>query len=641
MIQWSLAGEFMAFIVIATLMLYFNEKRIVISAREKLYSLCLRLSLLSIGLNVLCIILLEYPGYSPYWLNMIFNSGYFILIIGVSSLMVFYLLQMILEHVYDKSYMRRALTVLISLNVLFAVSILWNIKSGILFYFDSTGVYHRGNLNLLGYGIVAIEIIMVYYFYWKNLPSVSRSIAHVLLTTPPLIILLCIFQVIYREIIVNETALAVANLVIFISFQNSALKRDFLTQAGNRESFFENMSLRLAGRQKFQIILLALRQFDVVNQSYGYQKGDKILCTIVNELGKLIPDSEVYRFGNVEFALILPWYSEERAEENLNVLRKRCQESWMLGDISTHIRTVFMHLEHIEQSYTPSEVMTYLEYGIRKAKEAQGHNVRFNEAMLKKYEEEKRILELIQHSIEQNRFEVWYQPVYHLKTGCWSAEALLRLKDYDGNPVPPSKFIPVAEASGLIDDLSWIVLEETCAFLSEEGHRNIQSISVNLSMQQFADMRLSEKVQNCLNRHNITPDRLKIEVTERVILHDMGYMKKVMNQMTEVGIGFYLDDFGTGYSNLVSVLEFPFECVKLDKSLLKGFPGNSDSEVMVRTLVELFHGMGDRVVVEGVEEEAQAKLLDKMGVDCIQGYYYSRPLPRHTFSTEYGKLIEY
>ncbi len=635
MIRWSLAGEFMAFIVLITLMLYFHEKRVVISARKRFYGLCLLFSLLCIGLNVLCILLLDYPGHSPYWLNMFLNSMYFLLIIVVSSMIAAYLLLMILEHVYDKHSMKRAFMALILMNVTFMGLVLWNVKSGILFYFDSAGNYRRGELNVLGYYIVAVEILMIYYCCWKHRPSVSKSIARVIITIPPLIVLLGIFQVVYREIIVNEMALAIANMVLFMSFQNGALKRDSLTLAGNRENFYENLSLRLAGKQKFQVVVLALRQFDVINQNYGHQKGDEILYAVASELGRIIPGGEVYRFGNVEFAMILPWHSKQEAQQNLGILQRRFRGSWSVGEVHTHMRAVFMHMEHIEQTYTTSEMMTYLEYGIRKAKEIQGHNVSFNETMLKKYENEKRILDVIQRSVEQKRFEVWYQPVYHLKSGSWSAEALLRLNDYEGNPVHPSEFIPVAEASGLIDELSWIVLEEVCSFLEQEEHNNIENISVNLSMQQFADAKISEKILDCVNRHHLTPDRLKMEVTERVLLHDIEYMKKMMNKMDRAGIGFYLDDFGTGYSNLVSILEFPFECVKLDKSLLTGFPENPDSEVMVRTLIELFHGMGNKVVAEGVEERAQAELLDKMGVDYIQGYYFSRPLSRDVFSKGY------
>ena len=159
--------------------------------------------------------------------------------------------------------------------------------------------------------------------------------------------------------------------------------------------------------------------------------------------------------------------------------------------------------------------------------------------------------------------------MFNLKTSRFSsAEALRRLRDYDGEPVSPSEFIPLAEETGLIDDLSWIVLEEIC-MLFGQSRGKIDSVSINLSMQQFEDRSRSGRSHECLKRSGLSPDKLKIEVTERVLLQDMDYMKMIMEEMTGEGFGFYLDDFGTGYSNISCALSLPLEYIKLDRSLRK------------------------------------------------------------------------
>lgn len=635
MMLWSLAGECMAFIVIFVLMLYFYEKRSVVNIRVRLYRSCLWLSMLSIIWNAVCVSLIEHSDVVPYWLNMLMNSTYFMLTVIVCSLIAAYVFIKMLEHVYDKKCLRRAFCGLAVVNVLYLAALLYNLESGIIFYFDQAGNYHRGPVNSLGYGAMMVEIIMIYLCFCKNRPSVSQSVVRIIYTLPPIMALLCLFQFTYPQMIMNGTGMAIADLILFISFQARELKRDHLTMAGNRESFYENISLRLAGEQQFQIILIALRKFDIINKNYGHQKGDEFLYTIATELKRLIPRAEVFRFGNVEFGLIIPWKSPEQSAENYRLIQKRFQDGWTVEWIHTHIRTAFMYLDYVGQHCTPSQLMDYIEFGIQRAKDTPSHDVHFTETVMKEYEEEKRILEIMQQSVEQRRFRVWYQPVNHLKSGFCSAEALLRLNDYDGNPVPPSRFIPIAEESGMIDDLSWIVLEEVCELLEKNPESQVKSISINLSMQQFADAGLEKRILDCLKRHHLKPDRLKIEVTERVLLQDMSYMKNVMYNMNRAGIGFYLDDFGTGYSNLASVLEFPFECVKLDRSLLIGFPGNPDSEMLVKTLIELFHSMGEKVIVEGVEDAAQAELIKGMGADRIQGYYYSKPLPEETFEKYY------
>ena len=159
--------------------------------------------------------------------------------------------------------------------------------------------------------------------------------------------------------------------------------------------------------------------------------------------------------------------------------------------------------------------------------------------------------------------------MFNLKTSRFaSAEALRRLRDYDGEPVSPSEFIPLAEETVLIDDLSWIVLEEIC-MLFGQSRGKIDSVSINLSMQQFEDRSLPGRIHECLKRSGLSPDKLKIEVTERVLLQDMDYMKMIMEEMTGEGFGFYLDDFGTGYSNISCALSLPLEYIKLDRSLRK------------------------------------------------------------------------
>ncbi|XBX06664.1 EAL domain-containing protein [Enterocloster clostridioformis] len=159
--------------------------------------------------------------------------------------------------------------------------------------------------------------------------------------------------------------------------------------------------------------------------------------------------------------------------------------------------------------------------------------------------------------------------MFNLKTSRFSsAEALRRLRDYDGEPVSPSEFILLAEETGLIDDLSWIVLEEICMLFGQRRGK-IDSVFINLSMQQFEDRSLSGRIHECLKRSGLSPDKLKIEVTERVLLQDMDYMKMIMEEMTGEGFGFYLDDFGTGYSNISCALSLPLEYIKMDRSLRK------------------------------------------------------------------------
>lgn len=632
MIRWSLAAELLALIIISILIIYYYERKPTSSYKRKMYHMCLWMSILSIIIDVICVYMVDFSYQVPYWINMLFNSSYFISIIFTCSLLAIYLFSLTLEHVYSKIFLKCFKRIVLLLNVSFFILVIWNLKSGVLFYFDKSGRYCRGPLNAVGYGIMGIEMIMLAVCYIRNKASVSKPVIRLINTLPFIVAVFIIFQHMYPGLLLNGMFMAITNMVIFISFQTRKSDMDSLTYAGSRNSFFEEISLRIAGKQSFQIILLSLKQFSVINEKYTYQKGDEFLYVIAQAIDRIISNAKAFRFGNVEFAVILPYESDEKAYGNLMRIKERFEEKWELGEIWSYIPAYFTDIVYTGQNWSPSQMIEYLEAGMRIAKKDPNNLHRFDEYIIESFRKRKELLEIMQRSIEQKRFKVWYQPIYNLnKHGFLSAEALLRLKDYNGDPVSPSEFIPLAEDTGMIDDLSWIVLEEVCEFL-EHFQGTIESVSINLSMQQFEDRNLAARIHDSLERHHLTPNKLKIEITERVLLQDMNYMKNVVESLTEDGICFYLDDFGTGYSNISSALSLPFECVKLDRSLLEDLPGNHKSEVFVKNMIETFRAMGQKVVAEGVERQEQVEILKSYGSDYIQGFYFGKPMPEDEFT---------
>lgn len=636
MVMWSLAAELLGLIIHIILILYYHERRLVSNSRRKIYQVCLWISVLTILLNIVCVHMVTQPAVVSHGVNMLLNSLYFILCVLTCSVMAVYMFALTLEHVYDKRCLRITGRIVLILNIIFWGIVIWNLRSGVLFYFDENQIYIRGPLNRIGYLVMAIEMLMLVLCYMRNRRSVSRPVVRLIRTMPVIAAICIVFQHIYKDLQLNGMFMAIVNMVIFISFQTRRSEVDSLTFIGNRNCFFEELSLRIASRQYFQVVLVCLKQFSLVNEKFSYKKGDEFLYNIARELDHILPGAKAFRFGNVEFAVLLP-YATEESSGSLKRIQERFEERWELGAVGSYIQAYFTDVIYRGQEWNATQIIEYLESGIHYAKKEPGGLRRFDIKLLEQLNRRKRILDIMETSIRQRRFKVWYQPVFNLKTNRFSsAEALLRLRDYDGEPVSPSEFIPLAEETGLIDDLSWIVLEEVCTLLGQMRDK-IDSISINLSMQQFEDRRLCARIHECLNRSGLNPDQLKIEVTERVLLQDMDYMKMMMEEMTGEGFGFYLDDFGTGYSNISCALSLPFEYIKLDRSLLVRLPGDSKVQVFVRSMVETFHAMGQKIVAEGVEEEEQIELLRQFGVDCVQGYYYGKPMPEDEFRAAVAK----
>ena len=202
--------------------------------------------------------------------------------------------------------------------------------------------------------------------------------------------------------------------------------------------------------------------------------------------------------------------------------------------------------------------------------------------------------------------------------------------------MPPGEFIPLAEQTGMIDELSWMVLEEVCQLLGSGEVPRLEHVTVNLSMTQLWPD-LPQRMEQVLKRHGARPEQLKLEITERQLLEDTAYAREMMERMARQELRFYLDDFGTGYSNLSCALDLPFQGIKLDRSLMSGVTDDPKRTIIAETLIPLFHRLGLEVVAEGIEVEEQARRVLDCGADCLQGFYYARPMPRDQLTALFQK----
>ena len=629
MLGWSVSAELFSLILLLIIMFNFYEKRWTISPSSRIYSVCLWLSLASIVLNLICVGTLAHPAIIPVWVNFILNSSYFLLVNLLSTTMAYYLFYLVLEHVYNRHCIWRATAVLFFLSGLFLLILVTNPFTKLIFTLDSQGVYHRGPVINLGYGIMGIQLFLVLVCAWRNRSTLSAPMLHIIRILPPMVVLITIYQIAFPQILLNGSLIVLADLLFLLNFQSRRIELDSLTCVNNRNSFFQELTLRLAGRQQFQILVISLRHFTFLNQHYGHPIGNSLLVRVATHLNGLHPQGQTFRLGNVEFALLLPYTNTDAAQHMLVQICRQFRQPWPVGSSQATLETYIVELIHTDQDWNATDAMEFLQYGLRVAAIRENHLVRFDESIYQELEQRRHILQLLHQAIQHKSFQTWYQPLYCCADGSFSsAEALLRLRDEDGHLVPTELLISVAEECGLLDEISWLLLDQVCALLGSGQVPQLRCISINLSMQQFMSDSLLTRVQDSLNRYHVPPHRLKIEITERILAQDLERVRLLMEQFSRMKVNFYLDDFGTGYSNLVAVLNLPFDCIKLDGKLIRDLETREPSKQMVYTVLQLFHGMGRQVVVEGVEHMEQASALRDLGADWLQGYYLSPPLPR-------------
>lgn len=627
MVRWSLSSEFLALILLAILMLTFYERERVVGFRRRNYWICLWLSVCSILLDAVCIYTLDAGAGVPQAVNLWLNSAYFLFNVLACSVVADYLFILTLEHVYEKHCLRRARIGIWGITLLYTGLVLWNSRSGVLFYFDQAGNYCRGPWNGAGYAVMVCEILLLVLCYFQNRSSVDRGMARVMRTMPPILVLLAAFQAYYPELLLNGTLFAIADLILFLNFQSRRVETDSLTGIGNRKCFFSELTMRLAGKQPFQVILVGLRQFSEINRRFGHRWGDQFLYEVACELEGMGEAARVFRFSSVDFAVLLPQGACLEGRAPLEALRAKMEKSWRLGEVSSTIPFSLAVLNYDGQDWTASQIVEFMEYTLRLAKEDPKGEAVFDTETQGAVARRKQVVELMRRRLEEGRFQVWYQPIYSCRAGAFrAAEALLRMQDDQGRQVSPTEFIPLAEESGLEGELNRLVLKETCRFLPRARALGLESVSINLSMQQLVDQELPGYIERCLEQFGASAEQLKLEITERVLLQNMGEARRQMEALERMGLRFHLDDFGTGYSNLSRVLEMSFERVKLDQSLLSEFPECDRADRLVRTMTQLFHEMGQEVVAEGIERQAQTDQLERYGVDWLQGYLFTRPV---------------
>ncbi len=257
-----------------------------------------------------------------------------------------------------------------------------------------------------------------------------------------------------------------------------------------------------------------------------------------------------------------------------------------------------------------------------------------DEKLVQKLRDQNRIKELIDEALRLDRVEVFYQPFYNVRGFCFDvAEALVRIRTEDGKIVPPGEFIPIAEETGQIIPLGIRVFEKVCEFLAKGKavEAGLKQVEVNISAAQFDFDNPAKFVMQMIEKYGIEPGSINLEITETAAAKNRAIMLRNMNRLIEKGINFSLDDFGTGRSNIDYFVNMPVKNIKFDYSFTQGFFENDKTKYVLSGMMDILHKLDMNIVAEGIETEEQMKVMSELGIEYIQGYYFSRPIPEDEF----------
>jgi diguanylate cyclase (GGDEF)-like protein/PAS domain S-box-containing protein len=417
---------------------------------------------------------------------------------------------------------------------------------------------------------------------------------------------------------------------------------DDLTDLPNRSLLQERLEHALnrskeSGSQH-GLLFLDLDRFKLVNDSYGHLAGDRLLVAVAVRLrANLSAADTLARISGDEFVVLIEDVSGldrviQTAEHLLAVLREPHDLDGHLIYMSASMGVVLTHA-----GQTRDEALAAADAAAYAAKAAGRDCYRVSQKNSVQVARTRLDMEArMRRGLENEDFFVLYQPIVTADTGeVVGSEALVRWDSAGRGMIEPSHFIPLAEETGLIVPLGKWVLRDACRSTQEwtRAHPDQQplSVSVNLSALQFSQHRLAEEVAATLDETGLAPKQLCLEITESVLMSDTPSTLKSLDALRELGVRVAIDDFGTGYSALSYLKRFPIDVVKLDRSFIRGLDIDAADTEIVSAVIRLSAALGIRTVAEGVEEEAQRRLLAQLGCTLLQGYLIARPLAASDF----------
>lgn len=399
-----------------------------------------------------------------------------------------------------------------------------------------------------------------------------------------------------------------------------------------------NRSQGSESQKLIAILFLDFDRFKTINDGLGHLAGDHLLMQISRRLQEQSqPQILVGRVGGDEFALCLNQISQaQEVTAFADALQKHLSQPFYWQNQEIYITaSIGIALECVGQNFQAGELLRYADIAMYRAKElgTARHEV-FVEGMDTQAVERWQLETDLRAGLQNQEFQLYYQPIISLKTGKIAGfEALVRWVSNKRGFVSPGDFIPLAEETGLIVPLGQWILQEACQQI-QRWHEQFPQIvplimSVNLSGRQFTQPDLVKQIQKILDEVNIEGDRLKLEITESMMMNDVETAIDLLRRLKGLGLRLSIDDFGTGYSSLSYLHRFPVDTLKVDRSFVGRMEEGSDSEKyiqIVRTIISLGHNLDLDVIAEGIETEAQVRVLESLNCEYGQGYYFSKPL---------------
>jgi len=607
--------------------MYRHQKRLHLNT-GKAFLLALTVALCSLVLDALSVVMISNMDSLPLPFVKFSCKAYLSSLVAVALCTVCY----ICTDIYSKRiqyYKMVNLNVLISFAAIVLICVL-----PISIYNDPV----RGEVYTYGPSVLTAYIAAVFYLLlnlillvWKK--SVIRVSRRRAMAFWMLIwIGGALIQFFHNEMLIVGFASSIGIMVLYIKLENPEVNLDRQTGLFNHTALNRYVRQLSYRSRHFSVVLLAMEHAFYKNISKESKESE---AAAEMEMIKYLSSMEgamVFKTAGDEIMLLFE--SEQKAEECMAVLRKRFEDGWG-KDKSVFQRPLWIYLPDSSVMHDVRDVLHLIKYVRQNNKELlENGYLRIDKGIADEMYRTREMERTIFNAMEQNWITVYYQPIYSTEENCFtSAEALVRITDQDGRIVPPYDFVWVAEKNGMMLRLGEMIFEKVCQFIRDTNPEQygLKYIEVNLSAIQCAYERFADNYIAIMEKYGIRPDFINLEITETATMGAKKIALENMRKLIEYGVSFSLDDFGTGESNLNYIVEMPVNIVKFDRTMINSYFENGKAKYVMDAAMHMIQGMGLEIVSEGIETKEMYDTMCSLGIQHIQGYYFSKPIPEREF----------
>lgn len=626
--DWIIEFDICALLITSLILWKLHQGRDLKNMQNITFRVLLALTLIAASSDLLSIYAIEHATVIPLWANYIIQLMYAIPFTAIPMVFYIYVVSLTIQ---NRIITKARIALMITPYIIELLLIITTPFTHWHFHFNDALEYCHGWAVYVTYALSFFYIILCFI----DISHYKKRLSTMQITSIVLICFTCaaavLIQLIFNNLMI--VSFAVSFCALFACFTLQSPLRTFNATTGTFTlKTFELAVLTLFRKKKpFTVFCMEPLHYGRLYETLGTAATEALSVAVAATLRELAQGQPVYRLSGLRFAMI----SERTAAElrpSIDRFLERYKEPFKLSGTTLSLTPVMCTVEAPEAASYLEDVTNAIQDALTEAHhtDADPRLIQSGEASLIRRRRESAICHVLKRAIQKEEFVIHYQPIYSVRDRrLVAAEALLRLSEKSLGDISPAEFVPIAEKTGIMPQISRIVIEQVCSFIAANRlwEKGIRYIGINLTSPECINELLPTEATRIMDRYHIPCNMIRFEVTETAVLGNLKRFPEIIHNMAALGTGFTLDAFSSAFSEGGLVFNAPFRQVKLSKAFLDSSMNSEAKRTLLKHTISLFRDLNFEIIAVGIETREQAEELTMYGCHYFQGYYYSLPLP--------------